>query len=233
MEPTEPPVEFPVEPLDEAEDSQPAGSKVVIRQFPDVIFLYPTWLASIVCALASQWTEVSIDDPGSMGLIFTMVFFVNLSVLAFEYTRTASLLLIVGVSGLGFLVHGQPEVIGFVRDLAEQPIYMTPSFYWGWVVCFALVMLIAIIRSRMNYWTMEDGELLHRKKPYRVVERWPLDGMEATREINDVLEYVLFRSGRMILRPSGTDRIIVIENVPDIVEIDLQVRKMLGTEHPD
>ncbi len=233
MEPTEPPVEYPVEPPVTESEVTSTHSKITIRNYSNVIFLYPTWLVALGCALAQRWSDASLEEPGGVGFFFTAFFFVNLSVLVFEYSRIASLLVVVSITGLGFLSHGHPEVTAFIREVADQPIFMSSSFYWAWVVCFTLIFMVAVLRARVDYWSIEGGELLHRKKPFRVVEKWPLEGMEVTGEVNDVLEYLLFRSGRVVLMPAGSDRVVVIENVPGVTEIEARIREALGQSPSD
>jgi hypothetical protein len=175
-----------------------------------------------------EWSELTVTEPGSVGLVFTLGFFLNLSILTFDYTRVTSLFFIVALSALAALSHMHPELGRAIEWLADQPIFMNASFYWVWATLFSIVIGVTLLSSRMDYWAVQDGELLHRRIPFRVLERWPIEGMEVTREVNDVIEYLLFRSGRLILRPAGSDRVIVIGNVPGIVEVDQRLNELLG-----
>jgi hypothetical protein len=48
------------------------------------------------------------------------------------------------------------------------------------------------------------------------------------KEINDVFEYFLLRSGRLILHPSDDRRAIVLDNVPFIDSKEASITRMLG-----
>jgi len=46
--------------------------------------------------------------------------------------------------------------------------------------------------------------------------------------MNDVFEYLLLRSGRLILRPSNEPRAIILENVPFIRTKEETLTRLLG-----
>ena len=52
--------------------------------------------------------------------------------------------------------------------------------------------------------------------------------MRISKEIKDILEYALARSGRLVLVPQGESRAIVIDNVPSINRVEAQVQHLLS-----
>jgi hypothetical protein len=52
--------------------------------------------------------------------------------------------------------------------------------------------------------------------------------LRITKEIDDVFEYMLLRSGRLILHPSNEPRAFVLDNVLFIDDKEARITKMLG-----
>ena len=53
--------------------------------------------------------------------------------------------------------------------------------------------------------------------------------MRISKEINDVMEYALLKSGRLVLMPARESRVLVIKNVPNINRIEAEMQQILGT----
>lgn len=60
------------------------------------------------------------------------------------------------------------------------------------------------------------------------LDRYPAPGVRFDKEISDVFEYLLLRSGRLTLHTSGERRSIVLENVPFITSKEKALTRMLG-----
>jgi hypothetical protein len=61
------------------------------------------------------------------------------------------------------------------------------------------------------------------------VERYPSPNLRMTKEVTDVFEYALLRSGRLVLHPHGAPRAIVLENVIGVDGIESDIQRMLST----
>lgn len=204
-------------------------TSVVIRSYSDVIYLYPSLLMSIICGLWVTLGEPTPGDPGASGLVFTLLFFFNLSVIAFDYTRLTSiivvLMLIIGV----LLAVIFPAVGEFMQGALDQPLFMNATFYWVWAVFLAFILALVWIRTRFDYWEIKNQELLHHHGLLGDVERWPAPNMRITKEINDVMEYALLHAGRLVLIPARESRAMVIKNVPRINKVERDMQAILST----
>jgi hypothetical protein len=209
--------------------SAPPTPLLVIRPLPDVVFLYPTLVAALLCGLVVQLGGASGAEPGATGIVFTIVFFVNLSMLAFEYTRMTAVALLLGGVILGLLAAMYPGLRTFVHDVLDQPMFMNATFYWVWSGGFGVLLLLVIARTRFDYWEINSNEIIHRRGLLGDVERWPAPNTRMSKEIKDVLEYALLRSGRLVLVPPGEQRAIVIDNVPQINAVEVEIQRVLST----
>ncbi len=61
------------------------------------------------------------------------------------------------------------------------------------------------------------------------VHRYPTRGLRLKKEITDVLEHILLRSGTLVMMPVGVERPIVLENVIGLNKVEDKIQRLLGT----
>jgi hypothetical protein len=208
---------------------QGLASSVKMRTYSPVIFLYPTFVMSLICGVWVSASGATIEDPGSSGIAFTAVFFFNLTVIAFDYTRLTSIVVLLTMVILGLLGTIYPGFRETLVGLFDQKMFMDAMFYWVWSAGLFLVLAGTVIKTRFNYWELKNQELLHHHGILGDIERWPAPNMRISKEITDVMEFALLRSGRLVLVPRGEQRAIVIDNVPGINKIEKQMQDILST----
>jgi hypothetical protein len=81
---------------------------------------------------------------------------------------------------------------------------------------------------QFDYWEVRPNELLHHHGMLSDLKRYSAPDLRVDKEINDVFEYLLLRSGRLILHPSGEKRAIILENVLFITQKEESLTRMLG-----
>lgn len=202
---------------------------IVIRPLPDVVYLYPTAILTLICGLVVQFGGASESTPGVTGILFTIFFFTNLSMLAFDYTRMTAVALVLGGMILGLLAVLFPGLRTVLHDVVDQPMFMNATYYWVWSGGFGVLLLLVLARTKFDYWEINSNEIIHRRGILGDVERWPAPNTRMSKEIKDVLEYLLFRSGRLVLVPPGEQRAIVIDNVPNINAVEAEIQRVLST----
>ncbi len=207
--------------------------RVIIRPLSNVIYLYPTWLASIGFGIWTSTASVSEASPGVSGILFTLLFFFNLSVVAFDYTRLMSIVIVLLVVIVGLVSSIEPAVGNAIRSALDQPMFMNSTFYWIWALGFTLMLAVVIINSRFDYWEVKNNELLHHHGLLGDVERRSAPGLRISKEINDVMEYALLGAGRLVLTPAGEARDIIIDNVVRISKVETEMQDLLNTLRVD
>lgn len=238
METTTPP---PTEADEQAEPTVPRRKRgrrghegprpVRLWSWPKLIFYFPLMLAAFVCAIGSTiWP----DRAGLWGTVFVAVFLINTVIMAFDFPRTASLGLVLGlvvVLLVGFLVN--QHLYTFWPGLEQVASRLNPEannhFYWLIGGIFAIVFLIMwIVDFLFNYWLVYPDEIIHRHGGLGNVDRYPTPGLEMRKEITDVFEYAILRSGRLILQPA-TGPTIVLDTVMNIDQKQRDIQLLLGT----
>ncbi len=200
--------------------------RVRVRSLPKVIFFYPVWLFSLVCAL------VVAADPtaGWPGLTWMIVFAFNLFIVAFDFTEERTLIFALGTVAvvLGLVLAGAlTEVMGFLTSLKPT---MDATFYWMIFAILGIIFLVAFIGSRLDYWEIQPNEIVHRYGIFRRMRRFSTESLRWDKVIPDVMERIMLGTGTIIMTTPYEKHPIVIEHVMRIGTIDDQIAHVLGVK---
>lgn len=204
---------------------------IFLVSYPKIVMLYPTFLASILAGIITA--IIHEENSATVGLIFLGVLGINLVVLAFDFPRTTSLtvffLIAAVVLGLLLLFRNYPDLLPVITKILRkiEP-EANPTFYFCFAILLALIYIAVMINVRFDYWEVRPNELLHHHGFLSNLERFSAPNLRITKEIDDVFEYMLLRSGRLILHPSNEPRAFVLENVLFIDRKETNITKMLG-----
>jgi hypothetical protein len=204
--------------------------RIVIRSYPKVVFLYPSVIFAFICAFFVQFDWGGRDN---WGLAFLVVLGFNLGVMAFDFPRTSSLTLVFSIVAIilgAILINERAEFLPGLADLTGNlaPV-MNSTFYWMYGIMLALIFLVVwAIHHFLEYWEVLSNEIIHHHGLLGGLERIPAPGVRLEQEITDVFEFLLLRSGRLILTPAGQSRTIVMENVPNINHVEDGIKAILG-----
>lgn len=202
---------------------------VIIRPWPKVVFLYPTFIAATVFFLLS-W--LGIVSPTILGNTFMLVLLANLMVFSFDFSRIKSITLVVTAVALLLLVlwiDTKTNITGFLgRLFGSIDIQMNPAFYGFLSVGLGFLLLLVFVNSRFNYYEVNAREILHHHGYLGDINRWSTEGLEMNKEIYDVVEFLLMRSGRLIFQPATAKKAIVLDNVANVNVIEERVNDLLS-----
>lgn len=211
---------------------------VYLVPYPKVVFFYPAFVAAIVIATWMAITNrfnVDVDDKMAVAAtwIFLCILSVNLIVITFDFPRATSLTMFFFVAALALAVvllsHLLPDTLPTVTEVITSihPL-ANATFYIVFASVMALIYVAVFISVRFDYWEVRPNELLHHHGILSDLKRYPAPKLRVDKEINDVFEYLLLRSGRLILQPSSERRAITLENVPFISDKEKAITAMLG-----
>jgi len=204
---------------------------VIVRPYPKVVYFYLTWLASIICFLLQPGdiNSETLAQSELLGQIWFAIFTFNVLVISFEFSRIRSVAIsfliiafFLGASQFGFL----DSLTNFFRNLG---IVGNKEFYGSFAALYGVIFLLVWINSRFNYWEIQPNEILHHHGFLGDVHRYPTRGLRMKKEITDVLEFILLRSGTLVLDPQGEERPIVLENVIGLNAVEDKIQRLLGT----
>jgi hypothetical protein len=165
--------------------------------------------------------------------IFLTVFALNMVVIAFEFPRTTSLtwffaLAATAIAGW-FLMSSYP---GLAPKILQGLLTIKPaanaSFYMIYTSIMLFLYMCVMVSRRFDYWEVKGNELLHHHGFLSNLERFSAPNLRIDKEINDLFEYLLLRSGRLIIHASNERRAIVLDNILMINSKEERITKMLG-----
>jgi hypothetical protein len=165
--------------------------------------------------------------------IFLLVFALNLVVISFDFPRTTSLTWFFAVValaiGLWFLFTRYEGLApAIVSTLLSIKPYANASFYMVFALVMIFLFICVMISRRFDYWEVKGNELLHHHGFLSNLERFSAPNLRIDKEINDLFEYMLLRSGRLIIHASNERRAIVLDNVLFINSKEEKITQMLG-----
>jgi hypothetical protein len=168
-----------------------------------------------------------------ISVLFLGLLAVNSVILAFDFPRTTSLTLfffaVAVVTLCALLFTLKPEILPPITEtLAAFRPLANATFYWTFAGTLGTIFLGVIAVARFDYWEVRPNELLHHHGFLSNLERLSAPNLRIDKEINDVFEYMLLRSGRLILQASNERRAIILDNVPFIKGKEEAITRMLG-----
>ena len=104
----------------------------------------------------------------------------------------------------------------------------TPQVYLFFSLGYLILMGCATIVNRFEYWEVTPNELLHNYGPMSDLLRYPAANVKIEKEIPDLFEYLLARSGRLIIYPNNERKAIILDNVLNVNAVEEQIKHLLG-----
>lgn len=165
--------------------------------------------------------------------LFLTVLALNLVVISFDFPRTTSLtwfFAIIAIVIAAWVILTKfdglaPEIVAVLLKIKPAA---NASFYLIFAGIMIMLYLGVLISRRFDYWEVKGNELLHHHGFLSNLERFSAPNLRIDKEINDVFEYMLLRSGRLIIHASNERRAIVLDNVLFINDKEERITKMLG-----
>lgn len=214
-------------------------NRILLVPYPKIIFLYPTFIVSLINAIwlcfVPSFTEAGDITATAqvLSFFFLGVLAANLLVIGFDFPRATSLsLFLAGVAVLlgGFLISVyKPEILGSIGTfIASLQPFANATFYWCFSGVLGFIYIAVVFSVRFDYWEVRHNELLHHHGVLSDLKRYAAPNLRIDKEINDVFEYLLLRSGRLILHPSNEKKAIVLDNVLFINNKEDRLTRLLG-----
>jgi len=216
-------------------------TSVIVRSYPKVVYLYLTWIASLVCGIlqpadmGGDSAATASDMAGNiamttlLGRLWLAIFVFNILVIAFEFSRIRSVAISFFVIAFVFAGMQFGFLKGFGQFLGGLDLRMNKGFYYSIAAVFSIIYLLVFINTRFSYWEIQPNEILHHHGFLGDVRRYPTRGLHMQKEISDVLEYALLRAGTLVLQPPGESRPIVLDNVISLNRVEDKIQRILGT----
>jgi hypothetical protein len=167
-----------------------------------------------------------------LGILFLGVFALNLLVIAIDFPRFTILLLVLGIFGFGFFFLWLNVYYDLVPPLvnALEAIFVVANAGFYFMMSFIITCILGIIwvTRYLDYWEILPNEILHNHGPFSDLERYPTMNLKFDKEIPDILEYAILRSGRLVLHVGNERKSIVLDNVLWIDRKEDRLKKLMS-----
>jgi len=194
-------------------------NEVFLRSYPKVIFFWPMALVSLILWLLQMLYPTPLPLFGNIWLI---VFFVNMFIVAFDFSSSKFfvliMLVVVVVLLLIFLV---PGLFTILPGGSFNP-GLTAEFYLVVTIIMAFILGLIVLSSRFDYWKIERNEIYHKKGIFSSAERMPTKSLRILKEIPDVFEFFILRAGSITLMPGHGDVI----HLPTVLNINKKQKQI-------
>src|SRR5262249_49927210 len=151
---------------------------------------------------------------------------------SFDFSRIKSITILVSVIAAVLLVlwiDTMWDLSKFLgRMIASIDIHMNTAFYGFLVAFLGFLFLLVFVNSRFSYYEVNAREILHHHGYLGDITRWSTEGLEMNKEIYDMVEYLLLRSGRLIFLPASSKKAIVLDNVAKVNQVEERVNDLLS-----
>jgi hypothetical protein len=205
--------------------STASDETVLIRNYPKVIFFWPLTLTSFVLWLIQLFAFG--DDPNAfLGYFWIAMFFINLFVIAFDFSSAKFfvLILIIVVAILVVIFLFVSGRLTFDPSAIEAFNFgLTWPFYLVMTVVFSFVLFFVFINSRFSYYKIERNEIYHKSGIFASAERYPVSDLRIKKEIPDVFEFLFLRAGSLVLMPGRQEEVI---QLPTVLNINNRIEEL-------
>ena len=194
-------------------------TEIYLRSYPKVIFFWPMTLVSLVLWLLQMIYPTPLAVFGNIWLV---VFFVNMFIVAFDFSSAKFFVLImVAVVVVLLFVFLVPGMFAVTPGDEFNP-GITAEFYLVTTIIMAFILGLVILSSRFDYWKIERNEIYHKSGIFSSAERMPTKSLRIKKEITDVFEFFILRAGSITLMPGHGDVI----NLPTVLNINKKQKQI-------
>ncbi len=212
--------------------------RVCIRSWPKAVLLYPLLAASVLFGILSLGAKPE-HASGTLGLVFLMIFGVNLFVMTFEFNRLKSIALFFFVvafifAALFISAKTDISILAWLRNaLSGIDAWANSSFYFGVSGVLGVLFVFMFCHTRLNYWEVTSNEITHHHGMLGDKERYPAPNVRITKEITDIFEYGLLFSGTLSIYVSTEKKAFLLDTVPRINMVEERLSKVLSEINVD
>ncbi|MFX1508673.1 MAG: hypothetical protein ACFFBR_00065 [Promethearchaeota archaeon] len=210
--------------------------EVIVREYPKTVLFYPMLIFSLILGLVNYLIPFFILDPTlrdswlyTISFIWFILFFFNLLIVTFEFGKSIVvalaliLVIIVLVIVLVFNFYGYL----FVINPSTLRLFISTEALLAFFCVFLFVIFLSWIKTRIFYFKITPNEIIYKKGIMGDVERYGTTNVMVHKEIPDLFEFLLLRSGRLTISVPGRKTAIMLDNVPNINAVETKILYLL------
>jgi hypothetical protein len=222
--------------VEKPEPAIPEIEPITIRSYPKTVHFYPMAIMSLVIGSLIVAFQFFIPDPLLYSRIVTLltfiwlvIFFFNLLLVTFDFGKNfiVAIILVIVIVVLATALYASSTGTMPIFDPSNLGLVINANSMLAFIAIFCVVIFIAWIRARLYYVKIFQNEIVFKKGILGDVERYGTTNVMFYKEIPDIFEYLLLRSGRLTFTIPGRKTTIVLDNVPNINGVEKEVLVLL------
>ncbi len=167
-----------------------------------------------------------------LAMSFLLVLALNLLIMSIDFPRFTVIALVLLFASLGFFILWLNVYFELLPPLVAvlENIYAAANSTFYFLIATVIFINFAIILGTryLDYWEVLPNEILHNHGPFSDLERFTTWNLKFDKEIPDILEYALLRSGRLVLHIPNERKAIVLDNVLWINSKEEELKRLLS-----
>jgi len=167
-----------------------------------------------------------------INLIFLFVLAINLMLLLYDLTLRSFLIVALSIAVVILILYLMDIQKGGVWDAIRRALSIrvaaNSAFYSLFAIILAFNMVIAWIITRFHYWIVDHNEIIIHHGFMHEQERHPTNTARFTLEIDDIIEYALFGSGKLVFTFSDDNKQRELPTVMRVRKKAQQLDLLLG-----
>lgn len=175
----------------------------------------------------SSWQNI-------FGAVFLIVFAVNMMVMSLDFPRfTLIAVILFGLTMTFLLLYLASQGVDFLSPLTalSRHLYFAANAGFFFAIAFIQAVMYTIIWATryLDYWEIRPNEVLHHHGPLSDLDRYPTIQLKFSKEIPDILEFLLgLGAGRLVLNFSTNDRVVTLDHVLFINSKEDQLKRLMS-----
>ena len=206
------------------DDSKKRFESIRLNSYSDVVFFWPTLITSLILGILSIIPFFQSENILNIfSWIWMITFIYNIFIVAFDFSSmktfailaatVAFILLLVVISiSIGNNLFFMLTFVFFIDFNLKW------EFYTVMAIIFGMIFLIMIVNSKINYVEITSNRVYMKKGILSDKFDLPTSGMQVEKEIDDVFEYLVLKSGdlKLVFPPGAKYPIILLPNIMNI-----------------
>lgn len=208
---------------------------VVLRSWPKIILMLPTFFASLVCGIImlvyGQEAPEQFSGIHVIGLIFLLILAVNLTMVLYDLNLRGFIVVVLLIIALVLflaLLNTWGALWESIGKALSIKVFANGAFYIVFCLILWFNLAIAWVITRFNYWKVEHNEIIIHRGFMQEQERHPTAQARFKLAIDDIVEYGVLGCGKLVFYLGDDESEHVLENIPFVHSKAKQLDVLLG-----
>ncbi|NHI90966.1 MAG: hypothetical protein EAX96_00600 [Candidatus Lokiarchaeota archaeon] len=197
---------------------------IKIHSYSDIIFFWPLEILTLVFLICTIIPMLQTPDLIRIfSWIWVIIFVMNLFIVAFDFSSgktflIVAILIVVILILIILSIFANFNILQDILLFIQIPIDFYWTFYAVMALIFGVLFLIAFLAARINYLEVTSNQIFYKQGIMGERINLSTERVQLGKIINDVFEYLIFKSGDLILSSptSGKYQTLTLQNVINI-----------------